>query len=477
MTELRPEPTRRPVDPRPLTGLAIVLVLAACGVAAARAQQEAADAPGAGHGRLVVDVQVPQGTYYVGQGIELRVGVEAAGARPEVVPPKVEGADVSLFRTELMQKGTSAIGDTVNERVFYIWRFRLMPHRAGSLQIPGVVARLGERSGRSRPLRLTIHELPAEGRTSAFLGGVGRLQVDAGAQPSSVRVGQTLEYRIVLDGPAARGSRARPDLAGLDRLPVGLRVEPLPGSAVADPPRREFRFRLRPAHAGEVALPPVPIAYFDPKAAQYFTLMTPSVPIHVADVPAFDPATLAYGDGGPGAQGASDLAAAAARRRTLTQAAFGLVLATAIAFLLAARRLRSRQQADPMRVAQRLVRRLAPGQALVQAEPLARRVTDGLIDYLFAAAGRPRGALTPLEARVSLGAALDRPDLAQSAGELIAACDKARFGAACSLVDLLSLQADAHEFFTSLAELPPRAASANGQPLVPGAKNKGGGQL
>ena len=37
---------------------------------------------------IPVVAQIPAKTYYVGQAIELRVGAEAAGERPQVDPPR-----------------------------------------------------------------------------------------------------------------------------------------------------------------------------------------------------------------------------------------------------------------------------------------------------------------------------------------------------------------------------------------------------
>ncbi|HMB07274.1 MAG TPA: hypothetical protein VKP69_26535, partial [Isosphaeraceae bacterium] len=48
---------------------------------------------------LAVRAQVAPGVHCVGQAIEVRVGVVAAGQRPEVVPPKVAGADLTLVGT------------------------------------------------------------------------------------------------------------------------------------------------------------------------------------------------------------------------------------------------------------------------------------------------------------------------------------------------------------------------------------------
>ena len=69
------------------------------------------------------------------------------------------------------------------------------------------------RSGRGQRKRLLIKPVPVEGRPAEFLGGVGRFSVSAEASPKTVRVGQELEFRINVTGPAAWGMSGRPDLA------------------------------------------------------------------------------------------------------------------------------------------------------------------------------------------------------------------------------------------------------------------------
>ena len=103
------------------------------------------------------------------------------------------------------------------------------------------------------------------GRPAEFLGGVGRFELKAEATPRVVRVGQELDFRIKVTGPAAWGMTDRPELERFDRLPLGLRIEPKPDETTGEPPARTFVYRLRPTEAGEAVLPPVAIAAFDPR--------------------------------------------------------------------------------------------------------------------------------------------------------------------------------------------------------------------
>ena len=130
------------------------------------------------------------------------------------------------------------------------------------------------RSGRSQPKSVLIQPVPLLGRPAEFLGGVGRFELHAEASPKVIRVGQELEFRIKVTGPAAWGMADRPDLARYGRLGLGLRIEPRPDETINEPPARTFVYRLRPTHAGEAVLPPVAIAAFDPSLSRYVTHVT-----------------------------------------------------------------------------------------------------------------------------------------------------------------------------------------------------------
>ncbi len=152
-----------------------------------------------------VEVEVEGGVHYVGQGIELRVGVVARGIRPELDPPVIAGAEVWPIGTGLKPISVSGIGSVMAETNVFVNRFRIVPRRAGTLEVPSIRARLKDRIGRGRPVRVTVRPLPPEGRPPEFLGGVGRFAIQVGAAPRSVRVGQELDYRITVTGPAAWG--------------------------------------------------------------------------------------------------------------------------------------------------------------------------------------------------------------------------------------------------------------------------------
>ncbi len=364
-------------------------------------------APATPAGPVGLSARAEPGPHHVGQAIEVRV--EAAGrpsaGRPVIDPPAVAGAEV---------RPSAPVGDDPG-----VARFVVIPRKPGPLEIPPFRARPGEPTAATRPIRLTIAAIPAAGRTPAFLGGVGPFQVGAEAEPSTVRTGQTIEFRLTITGPAAWGSIRGPDLAGWASLPPGFRVEPLADAGVGgDPPARTFRYRLRPSTGGPFVLPPVAIAAFDPKLGGFATRYSPGVPIRVDEPARFDPARLDYGGEGDGSNPGS-------RRLRIAVGAVVAGLGPLAAIVLARRWRRATRPVDPIRVAAELARGLDPDAAGPEA---ARQITDGLATLLRRAGGRAPGVLTPPEARECVGRLTLDPDLAGRAGRLIERCDRARYG-------------------------------------------------
>ena len=121
---------------------------------------------------------------------------------------------------------------------------------------------------------------------------------------------------------------------------------------------------MRPTRPGEPVLPPVAIAAFDPSVNRYITKLTPSVPIRVVAVPAFDPATIPD----LGSAGDRDAFRSAAIQWATAVGSAVLLLGSALAIAWVRRRARlaGRSAAPP--------RRAASPHGWPAASPTARRV-------------------------------------------------------------------------------------------------------
>ncbi len=381
---------------------------------------------------LRVRTELTPGPYLVGRGIELGVGVVVDGPRPRIAAPRLINADVWSIGTDMKPVSASGIGETVAQRNLYLTRFRIVPRRPGVLEIPPIKIRINDHAAASRPRRITVESVPATGRPAAFLGGVGAFTVESEVVPQSIRLGQEFEYRLTISGPAAWGTTEPPDLGATPAISSSARVEPRPVESINEPPSRRFVYRVRPHQAGEIVIPPVSIASYDPTVSRYLTKATKRAAVQVVGVPALDIDTIV-----------DERAAAAESRQFWFQQAIwwaaAVVLGASVAALaLVRKRLRSRQRLGPT-----AARQFAAGlgkslggntSAIVDAETsdpafdMALAIGDALVRYLEIGSSRPAGALTPEETRDGVKRLTSSDELGAQAASLLVRCDRVRFG-------------------------------------------------
>ena len=363
--------------------------------------------------------------YFAGQGVEVRVEVDPGSGAPIVEAPRVKDAEVFPIPPDPARPSAA--------------RFVVVPGHAGPLELPSFRARSGDRSGTSRPTRLVVANVPPEGRTSAFLGGVGSFEVRAEAEPLSVRTGETLEFRVTISGPAAWGCVRAPDLNewGSSTLKIEAKDERL---QAAETPVRTFRYRLRPLKSGRVTLPPVAVAAFDPTTRRYATRATSSLTIRVEEPTRFDPTSLSYPPVATTPEGSRPGPVG------LVVGALAVVSGTVLAAWFVARRRRKSRGPDPRSLALELAKGLEGGDNEVEA---ARAVAEALTTFLHRVGGRTPGVLTPPEARLGVETLTDDPGLSASAEALVTRCDRARYGAGGS--EARELISEGRLFFEGLA--------------------------
>ena len=384
---------------------------------------------------LRVDARVASATYYAGQAIEVRVSVVAERDRPMVFPPKLDRAEVAKLDESFRQIAASGIGDFVTETNLFLTRFRVIPTAPGPLVIPPFHARIDGRSGASKPIRLVIRPVPLDGRPPSYLRGVGRLRARAEAVPTSVRVGQTIDYRLILEGPGARGSTQWPLLSEFESI-KGLEIKTAGTDVVSDPPSRIDHVKIRPTVPGDLSLPSVAVATFDPDLGRYVETRTPSVLVKVVDVPRFDPASLDASL--PKVEPESLI------RRLIRAIATALLM---IPVMLGLMILIAMIGTGPRGSAKRYAKEL---RAWSDPSSMVGRITSGLESYLFIVFGKKFGHLTPPEAIREIDRAVGDKALADRAGRLIERCDRAQFGLDPEAVS--GLAAEAADFFEELGK-------------------------
>ncbi|HEX2165185.1 MAG TPA: BatD family protein, partial [Thermoanaerobaculia bacterium] len=253
---------------------------------------------------------------------------------------------------------------------------------------------------------------PPPGMSGAFGGLVGSFDLETKLAPTSVAAGQAATLEVTLSGRGNLESIDQPPLPaidGVERLPPaeegGNRV-----TARGVEAERVWRFPLIAERPGRWRLPPIEIAYFDPRAGEY--RLAASAPLTLAVAPAA-PAD-AGGERHPIRNAALPADSGLSRWPRLLPWAFALPWLLALAVGLAGRgraaaATEARQgESDPLR---RFEERLAAAAGEERPRHTARAIEEAWRELLAETAGVPRekppaawAARLPAAARADGGA-------------------------------------------------------------------------
>jgi hypothetical protein len=296
---------------------------------------------------------------------------------------------------------------------------------------------------------------PIVGQPVDFSGAVGGpFVVQWIAAPTELTTEQPLTLTLRITGPGNLAAMPRPALGKLDSF-RSFAVEDLDDRFVpGDPPRREFRYRLRPRSVAVTEIPRFKFVYFNPRIAPpsrgYQTTYADPVALTVnprssplpADVPAWmlEPPTTdeLFGPPRPLWRRGLDrlLAVIGVDTDELAPesgrwfAAVAVVIVPplgCVAWLLVWRR----RHPDAARLAAgRRSRAAAAALRAFARSPDAEAVASALIEYLRDRHGLPPLATTPGEIVNKLTTGGCPAPLATTAAELLRRCDAVRFGPA-----------------------------------------------
>ncbi len=123
----------------------------------------------------------------------------------------------------------------------------------------------------SEPVTIEVLPLPSEGRPGSFAGHVGTLGLSASLSEDAVAVNEAVTLRVEYSGTGNLRTISPPEID----FPVEFEVFPPEaadriaegGGSLAG--TRTFEYVLIPRSPGELAIPPVEVAWFDPAAGEY----------------------------------------------------------------------------------------------------------------------------------------------------------------------------------------------------------------
>jgi len=203
---------------------------------------------------------------------------------------------------------------------FQVFQKLLYPTKSGALTIPPASFKIGiaRRSGfffdpnpaadaierKTKALNITADPIPEE---TGFSGAVGKFRATASIDKSSVPFGEAATLRFQVEGSG--------NLKWVDKGPAvsipGAKVYPpqiksdLKVTTAGISGTKTWEYVVIPESSGQVLIPPIPFAYFDPGSGRVVRAETAAIPIAVA-----------AGPGGSGAAPAAALPAPLSARGT-----------------------------------------------------------------------------------------------------------------------------------------------------------------
>jgi hypothetical protein len=263
----------------------------------------------------------------------------------------------------------------------------LFAARPGRVALPRFALRCGGAEVPVAGLELDVRAPPERDRPADFGGVVGPLSVQTSAEPSAIRLGESVRVSVLvrgdanlwdLDAPFSTPGIGGPGIAGPETVGFDVFVERPELHLEAGERlyvRRTFRFDFVPHEEGRLVVPAVRVPYYDAKARRYAVGRSEPVSIEVGPRRSPPPEPEAGRRGDDAARGsgtrlvgsaaaAAGLAAAAAawrigRRRRAARAEIDGALETAARRPRQARRRRSRRRSG----ARPTSRRRAGGQS------------------------------------------------------------------------------------------------------------------
>lgn len=242
---------------------------------------------------------------YVGQQITLRVLLDAQtevlnlGLKETPTFPGFWVEDIKLPEN-LDVKRVQLGNDVYNE--YTLMKRALFPTGSGTLTIPAMSYQIQVRrrsvdpiesffftptetlTRRTDPVVVTVQPLPSASRPAGFSGAVGQFGLSVGADRKEARVNDAVGVKVRIAG---EGNLSAVNALALPELADFKQYEPRLSSSLAfqgDRLRSErvWDYVLIPLAPGSQTIPPVTFTYFDPKAGEYRSLLSPAIPIQVA---------------------------------------------------------------------------------------------------------------------------------------------------------------------------------------------------
>jgi len=151
----------------------------------------------------------------------------------------------------------------------------ISPNRSGEIELPQMTAsvQLGSvglysKTLQSNQVKVKVNELPVQGKPLDFSGAVGSFKVSDNLVKSTVRVGEALEYRLIINGLGNFNQFSNPVYPPQQEFRI---ASPLTDNQLQAGIKgtRTIRYLLIPRNEGKFIVPGVSFNWFDPISGTY----------------------------------------------------------------------------------------------------------------------------------------------------------------------------------------------------------------
>lgn len=153
----------------------------------------------------------------------------------------------------------------------------ISPNRVGEIELPRVTAdiQLGAmglytKTIQSEPVKITVKALPEDGKPLDFSGAVGRFQVSEKQVQSTIRLGEALEYKLVISGKGNFNQFSNPEYPEQQNFRIASPITDDKIQAGVNG-TRTINYLLIPKREGTFTLPGVSFNWFDPVSGKYMS--------------------------------------------------------------------------------------------------------------------------------------------------------------------------------------------------------------
>ena len=292
-------------DNKRINGNSVILTVRAQGTAPTTTEQNQLSNTGSGGKDYLLEASVDNKKPFVNQQVTLTLrfltAVRYYGS-PELSEPTTTG-----FWTEVIGNATPYYQSINGKRYKVIERkYALFPTQTGELTIgraaitATVAADKNRRRDpfkvfddffgrgkevvvRSQPIKLNVKPLPTKGRPEEFTGTIGKFNMNVRADKREVEVNQPVSVTISINGTGNVKSVAEPPIPELDDFRVyrasanektTTQNDKLGGTKV-------FEEVFIPRRPGDLVIPPLTFAYFNPEAAKFKTIKSKPINLKV----------------------------------------------------------------------------------------------------------------------------------------------------------------------------------------------------